>query len=168
MLLFALGGLALWLFVPGYRITSTVVTDGPSNPLLKSVVQEGGAWFVNYAAHPWMLLAPARGFLGAMAAFAGLRGRREILTLLSSKLSLFGIISTTGLSMFPFILPFSLDPRSSLTVWDSSSSHLTLFIMLAGTTVFLPVVLAYTSWVYRVLRGKVDEEMVRINSETVY
>jgi cytochrome d ubiquinol oxidase subunit II len=111
MLLFALGGLALWLFVPGYRITSTVVTDGPSNPLLKSVVQEGGAWFVNYAAHPWMLLAPARGFLGAMGAFAGLRGRREILTLLSSKLSLFGIISTTGLSMFPFILPFPPRPQ---------------------------------------------------------
>jgi hypothetical protein len=35
--------------------------------------------------------------------------------------------------MFPFILPSSIDPRASLTVWDSSSSHLTLFIMLVVT-----------------------------------
>jgi cytochrome d ubiquinol oxidase subunit II len=168
IVLFALGGLGLWLFVDGYRITSAVVTDGPSNPLLKSVVREGGAWFANYAAHPWMLLAPAFGFLGALGAFLGMRGKREVLTLLSSKLSVFGIISTVGLSMFPFILPSSIDPRSSLTVWDSSSSHLTLFIMLVGAAVFMPIILAYTSWVYRVLWGKVDEEMVRGNSETVY
>ncbi|RKK05310.1 cytochrome d ubiquinol oxidase subunit II [Pseudoroseomonas wenyumeiae] len=168
VVLFALGGLALWLFVDGYRITSQVVTDGPSNPLLKSVVREGGAWFANYAAHPWMLVAPAFGFLGALGAFLGMRGQREVLTLLSSKLSVFGIISTVGLSMFPFILPSSIDPRSSLTVWDSSSSHLTLFIMLVGAVVFMPIILAYTTWVYRVLWGKVDETMVRSNSETVY
>jgi cytochrome d ubiquinol oxidase subunit II len=168
VVLFALGGLALWLFVDGYRITSPVVTDGPSNPLLKTVVREGGAWFANYAAHPWMLVAPACGFLGAIGAFLGLRGQREVLTLLSSKLAAFGIISTVGLSMFPFILPSSVDPRSSLTVWDSSSSRLTLFIMLAGAAIFMPIILAYTSWVYRVLWGKVDEDMVRNSSETVY
>ncbi|MCG7360527.1 cytochrome d ubiquinol oxidase subunit II [Roseomonas sp. ACRSG] len=166
--LFALGGVALWLFVDGYRITSPVVTDGPSNPLLKTVVREGGAWFANYAAHPWMLVAPVCGFLGALGAFLGMRGQREVLTLLSSKLSVFGIISTVGLSMFPFILPSSIDPRSSLTVWDSSSSHLTLFIMLVGAVVFMPIILAYTTWVYRVLWGKVDEAMVHSNSETVY
>jgi len=75
-------------------------------------------------------------------------------------LSIFGIISTVGLSMFPFILPSSLDPNSSLTAWDSSSSHLTLFIMLVVTAIFLPIVLAYTTWVYRVLWGKVDEKMI--------
>ncbi|WP_285772642.1 cytochrome d ubiquinol oxidase subunit II, partial [Rhizobium dioscoreae] len=63
-------------------------------------------------------------------------------------------------SMFPFILPSSLDPRSSLTVWDASSSHLTLFIMLVVAVIFLPIVLAYTAWVYRVLWGKVDEATV--------
>lgn len=168
MVLFAVGGLSLWLFVDGYRITSPVVTDGPSNPLLKTVAREGGAWFSNYAAHHWMLLAPALGFIGAAGALSGIRARREVLTLLSSKLAILGIIATVGLSMFPFILPSSIDPRSSLTVWDSSSSHLTLFIMLAGTAIFMPIILAYTSWVYRVLWGKVDEAMVRSNSDSVY
>ncbi len=73
---------------------------------------------------------------------------------------MFGIISTVGLSMFPFILPSSIDPKSSLTVWDASSSHVTLFIMLVVTVIFLPIILLYTAWVYKVLWGKVDSKMV--------
>jgi cytochrome bd-type quinol oxidase subunit 1 len=64
-------------------------------------------------------------------------------------------VATAGVSMFPFILPSSLDPKSSLTVWDASSSRATLLIMLAATVLMLPVVLGYTAFVYRVLRGKV-------------
>ncbi|MDJ0388451.1 cytochrome d ubiquinol oxidase subunit II [Roseomonas sp. E05] len=161
IVLFALGGLALWLFVDGYRIASAVVTDGPSNPLMKAVARDGMAWFANYAARPWLLVAPALGFLGALLAFLGLRAGREGLTLLASGLSVFGVIATVGVSMFPFILPSSLDPRSSVTVWDSSSSHQTLFIMLVSTVIFLPIILAYTAWVYRVLWGKVGEAMVQ-------
>jgi cytochrome d ubiquinol oxidase subunit II len=56
--------------------------------------------------------------------------------------------------MFPFILPSSFDPRSSLTVWNASSTHLTLFVMLIVTVVFLPLILLYTAFVYRVLWGR--------------
>ena len=56
--------------------------------------------------------------------------------------------------MFPFILPSSIDAKSSLTVWNASSSHMTLFIMLLVTVVFLPVVLAYTAWAYKVMFGR--------------
>ncbi|MCB1417303.1 MAG: cytochrome d ubiquinol oxidase subunit II, partial [Nitratireductor sp.] len=117
---------------------------------------------------PWMMIAPALGFLGALGALIGLRRGVEGLTFLSSKLSVVGIISTVGLSMFPFILPSSIDPRSSLTVWDSSSSHQTLFIMLGCVVIFLPLVLAYTAWVYKVLWGKVTEDSVREHSDQVY
>ena len=92
-------------------ITSTVDPMGASNPLLKTVVEDSGAWFANYRSHPWLLIAPAFGVLGAAGALLGLRARREIATILSSALSIFGIISTVGVSMFPFILPSSLDPR---------------------------------------------------------
>jgi cyd operon protein YbgT len=57
-----------------------------------------------------------------------------------------------------------VDPNSSLTVWDSSSSHLTLFIMLVVTVIFMPMILAYTAWVYKVLWGKVTEADVTANS----
>ena len=169
IVLFALGGLWLWLGIDGYRITSAANTTGPSNPLLKTVALDGKAWFANYAARPWLLIAPALGVLGAIGAFLGQRGgRREVLTLLSSKLSIFGIISSVGVSMFPFILPSSVQPKASLTVWDASSSHMTLFIMLVSVVIFLPLILAYTTWVYRVLWGKVDEQAIRDESGHAY
>ncbi len=156
LLLFAIGGLWLWAGIDGYRIVGEIAHDGPSNPLAKTVARAPDAWFANYAAHSWMLIAPALGFLGALGSLAGLAARREVAALLSSGAAIFGIISTVGLSMFPFILPSSIEPSSSLTVWDASSSHLTLFIMLVATVIFLPIIIAYTTWVYRVLWGKVD------------
>ncbi|NKJ09460.1 cytochrome d ubiquinol oxidase subunit II [Rhizobium sp. SG741] len=160
IVLFALGGLFLWAGIDGYRISSAIDAAGPSNPLLKTVEHSPGAWLVNYGTHPWMMIAPVLGFVGAAAALLAMLARRELAPLLFSKLAIFGIISTVGLSMFPFLLPSSLDPRSSLTVWDASSSHLTLFIMLVVTGIFLPIILFYTAWVYRVLWGKVDEKTV--------
>ena len=160
IVLFALAGVLLWQFIPGYVITSEVDPEMLPNPLMKDVIREEGAWFANYATHPWMLIAPALGFLGAAGAWVGLKTKREILTFLSSKLSVVGIISTVGLAMFPFILPSSIDPRSSLTVWDAASSHATLFNMLVVTVIFLPIVLVYTAWVYKILWGKVDEKSI--------
>ena len=140
----------------------------PSNPLLKTVTRDGASWFSNYTAYPWMTIAPALGFAGAAGAFIGLRGRSELVTFFFSKLSVLGIISTVGLSMFPFILPSSIDPNSSLTVWDSASSHATLFNMLVATVIFLPIVIAYTLWVYRMLWGKVDEKTIEREHKTSY
>ena len=87
----------------------------------------------------------------------GLRAGREITTLLASKMAIFGMIASVGLTMFPFILPSSGDPRSSLTVWNASSSHIPLFIMLVVTATFLPLIMLYTAWVYKALWGKVTE-----------
>lgn len=168
IVLFALGGLFLWMGIDGYRITSDISPIGPSNPLLKTVVVENGAWLANYSVHSWMVVAPVLGFAGAALAFIAMRARREVMTLLFSKVSITGIISTVGLSMFPFILPSSLDPRSSLAVWDASSSHMTLFIMLVVTVIFLPIIVAYTAWVYKVLWGKVDETSVTDKNSHAY
>jgi cytochrome d ubiquinol oxidase subunit II len=168
LVLFAIGGIWLWLGIDGYRITGQVITDGPSNPLGKSVEQVSGAWFDNFAAHSWMMVAPALGLLGAAFSLILLRTKREVLTLLASTASILGIISSVGLSMFPIILPSSVDPGSSLTVWDASSSHLTLFIMLVVTVVFIPLIVIYTSWVYRVLWGKIDETEIREGSGHAY
>ncbi|MCC6206515.1 MAG: cytochrome d ubiquinol oxidase subunit II, partial [Hyphomicrobiales bacterium] len=113
-------------------------------------------------------IAPILGFAGALGSLAFLRSRREVPALLSSAAAVLGIVSTVGLSMFPFILPSSIDPRSSLTVWDASSSHLTLFIMLVVTVIFIPVIVAYTAWVYRVLWGKVDAKEISDGSGHAY
>lgn len=142
--LYALAGVLLWKLV-GATTTSAHVAGGPSNPLAKTVASGvAGGWFANYARHPWTMLAPALGFAGALLALAGLRARWEGATVVFSGLSVAGIVLSVGASMFPFIVPSSLDPRSSLMVWDASSSHLTLFIMLVCAAVFVPLILAYT------------------------
>ncbi|MBS9477614.1 cytochrome d ubiquinol oxidase subunit II [Ancylobacter radicis] len=166
--LFAVGGVWLWLGIEGYAITSAVAKGGPSNPLAKTVALAPGAWLANYAAHPWMMAGPALGLLGALGSLALLRMNRGGFAWLLSSLSILGIISTVGLSMFPFILPSSIDARSSLTVWDASSSHLTLFIMLVCTLIFVPLILAYTSWVYKVLWGKVDVQAIAKDGSHAY
>lgn len=168
VLLYLLAGFWTWIGISGFRVTSEIVTDGPSNPLFKTVELVHGGWFANYASHPVLLIAPILGILGPLIVLLGLQSKRELLPLLVGKLSIFGIISSVGVSMFPFILPSSSDPRSSLTVWDSSSSHMTLFIMLVVTAFFLPLIVLYTSWVYRVLWGKVDKAMVEDESNHAY
>lgn len=165
ILLFAAGGVMVSTMNMGFRTEGLVDPMGPSNPHLSTLVASRGAWLANYRLYPWMMLAPVLGFLGPVVALIGIRSKREVLAFGGSSIATIGIIATVGLSMFPFILPSSLDPGSSLTVWNASSSHLTLFIMLVVTLVFLPIVLVYTAWVYKVLFGRVTKHDVRTNPD---
>lgn len=156
---FALAGLWLAVGIEAYALAEQPAANGPSNPLLTEV-SKGGNWLTAYTVRPWIIIAPILGFVGMGLANLALRSNSEISPILWSQLGIFGTISTVGLTMFPFILPSSIDPKSSLTVWDASSSHLTLFIMLCVTVFFVPLIVAYTSWVYKVLWGKVTEDDV--------
>ncbi|WP_066481347.1 MULTISPECIES: cytochrome d ubiquinol oxidase subunit II [unclassified Sphingomonas] len=163
--LFVLGGLMVAFTGMGFRIDGAADPNGPSNPHYLKAVAAAGAWLDNYSRYPWMVLAPVLGLFGPLLALVGIRGRRDALVFAGSSAANVGIIATVGLSMFPFILPSAIDPASSLTVWTASSSHLTLFIMLLVTLVFLPIVLAYTAWAYRVMFGRVTAEEVRLNPD---
>lgn len=165
VVLFVSGGLYVAWGGLGFRVEGLIDTAGPSNPRLAGAVAAPGAWLDNYAAHSWMIAAPLIGLIGPLVALAGIRARRDVLVFAGSSLANIGVIGTVGLSMFPFILPSAIDPASSLTVWNASSSHTTLFIMLGVTLVFLPIVLLYTAWVYRVLFGRVTVEQVRTNPD---
>jgi cytochrome d ubiquinol oxidase subunit II len=163
-LLFAVAG--FWVTrLDGYSISSVMAHDGPSNPLLKTVIR-GGNWFANFQVHPSLWLAPLLALAGAL--LAALLRRRSLIAFLATSLVPVGTIATAGFALFPFLLPSSSMPSASLTVWDASSSRLTLEIMLGCVIVFLPIVLAYTGWVYRVMRGKVTGEQISANSKTAY
>jgi cytochrome d ubiquinol oxidase subunit II len=160
ILLFAGAGFWVARDLAGYRILGDLAHDAASNPLGKTVTREVGAWLANYSAMPWTMAAPALGFLGAALAALTLALGRDKTAVLASALGIFGVVATAGLSMFPFILPSSLDPVSSLTVWDASSSRATLLNMLIATVLLLPIILAYTAFIFRVLRGRVSEKDV--------
>ena len=153
--LFALAGIWIAVGIEGYVIGGAMSHTGPSNPLVKSVTREAGAWLRNYGIHSWLIAAPVLGILGPILSASLLRSRGSIAALLCSGIGVAGIIATAGVSLFPFLLPSSTHPEASLTVWDSSSSSMTLFIMLIGVLVFLPVVLIYTGIVMRLMRGRV-------------
>lgn len=156
---YALAGVWLAYRVPGYTVTAIESGTSVSNPLFKTVAGSSN-WFGSYAIRPLFWLAPAAAALGALGVLV-LAARRGMGGFLASSLMIAGTILSAGFALFPFLLPSSLDPRSSLTVWDASSSRTTLAIMLVCVLVFLPIVLAYTAWVYRVLRGRVTLEHVR-------
>lgn len=166
--LYLAAGAVLAFFLPGYVITSEISTSGVSNPLLKHAVVQNGAWLANYAARPALWLVPGLGLAGTVIAALCMAARRPLAALITGGAGIAGIITSVGVSMFPFILPSSANPSASLTVWDASSSHLTLFIMLISTLIFMPIILAYTSWVFSVLRGKVDAEAIENGKEHAY
>ncbi|WP_246796030.1 cytochrome d ubiquinol oxidase subunit II [Burkholderia perseverans] len=168
VVLFAVAGALIASWIGGYHITQAAPLDTVANPLMKQVAAGHGLWLANYGTYPWMIAAPVIAFAGGLLAALLATSRFEKTAFIATGLMIVGVILTAGFSMFPFIMPSSLDPRSSLTVWDSTSSHLTLEVMLGAVIVFLPLILIYTSWVYRVMRGKVTSQVLSDNRHTLY
>jgi cytochrome bd ubiquinol oxidase subunit II len=166
--LFLIAGVLVATLIGGYQIVDAAPLDTVANPLLKSVIGAPGLWLTNYSTYPWMVAAPAVGLLGGVLALVLANSRFEKSAFICSGLMIVGVILTAGFSMFPFIMPSSLDGRSSLTVWDATSSQMTLQIMLIAVAIFLPLILIYTSWVYRVMRGKVTAAALEENSHSMY
>lgn len=161
MITFAIAGYWVANYLVGYQLVSDVNFADYSNPLHKEVVGAVGAWMQNYKLYPLTMCLPALGFVGALLAFLTARWGVGRFAFVCSSLSEIGVIGTVGVSMFPFILPSSVNLTSSLLVWDASSSYLTLLVMLFATLIFLPIVLLYSAWVYRVMRGTVTKASVR-------
>lgn len=167
IVLFALGG--GWLRqMPGQVLSAIGDTGMALTPLQKTVTSAPGGWLANYGTRPWLWAIPLLGMAGAaLASLSAWRGWPWP-AFLASSIAVAAIVATAGLSLFPFVLPSSIDPQSSLTAWDAVSSRRTLWIMLLVVIVFLPIVLAYTGWVYRVLRGTVTVEKIRRETHTAY
>ncbi|BEV16381.1 cytochrome d ubiquinol oxidase subunit II [Herbaspirillum sp. DW155] len=167
VLLFIAGG--FWVaHMPGYRITAMPDVNTAFTPLAKTVEVVTGAWFDNYAKWPVTKLFPALGVAGAVLAALLALVRSARLAFIASGLSVTGIILTAGMSLFPFVMPSSLDAKSSLTMWDAVSSHKTLGLMFWMVLIFLPIILVYTGWVYRVVKGKVTARDIHENEHTAY
>jgi cytochrome d ubiquinol oxidase subunit II len=166
--LFVLGG--IWAAnLDGYVLQSFAGVDAPSNPMNKHVVHQAGALMNNYAAVPLTAAAPLLGIASALltALLVSLR-RLRVLAFVTSGLAIAGVIATAGVSLFPFMLPSSIDATSSLTIWDASSSATTLLVMTIATAIFLPIVIVYTAWVYHVLRGPVTAADIEADPHMSY
>lgn len=167
LLLFAAAG--WWVNgMDGYVIVKAAATDAVSNPMNKEVVVQAGAWMNNYSLYPWMIVAPVLGL--AMSLLTALFARMNIgwLAFISSSLAIAGVILTAGFSMFPFVMPSSLEPSLSLTMWDATASFNTLKVMTVAAVIFVPIVLGYTIWTYLKMFGRVTNKHIEDNQQSLY
>ena len=166
IVLFAIAGIWIANGIEGYHIDSIGNINTGLSPQGKHVVVAVGAWMQNFHDMPWMWMAPALGFAGAVAVIV--LSSTPVAAFLASGASITGVILTAGFALFPFMLPSSSMPNHSLTVWDAGSSEHSLVLMLIAAVIFIPLILAYTTWVYRVLRGPVRVEDVRRDEYGIY
>lgn len=154
--------------IEGYLIVSAIDGNAASNPLNKEVIRQAGAWMTNFEKYPLLWIAPALGV--AMPLVAALMSRMEkcALSFVASSLANAGVIFTAGVAMFPFVMPSSLNPSHSLTMWDSTSSELTLNLMTAVAFVMVPVILSYTAWTYYKMFGRLDDKFIEENKNSLY
>ena len=167
-LLFAISGVWVAKGLDGFVITSAIDFNGASNPLLKSVEMQPGAWLQNYSDYPITMLAPLIGLLFPLIALLMSFFKCSGLAFLSTSIAQVGVLFTCGVSMFPFIMPSSLNPSHSLTVWDATSSEMTLNIMTIAACIFLPLILLYTSFGYIKMFGRVGKAFLAKNKHSAY
>ncbi|MGO3644867.1 MAG: cytochrome d ubiquinol oxidase subunit II, partial [Pseudoalteromonas sp.] len=154
--------------IDGYVVKSVIDTNGPSNPLLKEVAREPGAWMANFAVYPLMWIAPILGIVMALFAVIATKAQKGALAFVASSLTCAGVILTAGFAMFPFVMPSSLNPNDSFTMWDSTSSLLTLQIMTGVAAIMVPIILGYTTWTYYKMFGRLDDEFIEKNKHSLY
>lgn len=166
--LFVLAGVWLNAGIDGYVVTSALDGNAINNAVSKTVEVRSGAWLQNFADYPLLWLAPALGVVAfALSGLLSKAGKGALAFLLTS-LGQAGVILTCGIAMFPFVMPSSSMPNHSLTMWDATSSELTLKIMFFVACVFVPIVLGYTIWSYIKMFGRINAQHISNNTHSLY
>ncbi|KPZ54217.1 cytochrome d ubiquinol oxidase subunit II [Pseudoalteromonas sp. S3776] len=167
IVLFAAAG--FWVAnIDGYQIVSMPDTQSHADPLAKVVSTAQGAWLNNYSERPWTMTFPILGFVMALSALLFSKLNKPALGLISTSIMLIGVIMTAGVSLFPFIMPSVNNPDISLTIWDAVSSHRTLNIMFVAVVIFIPLILAYTTWCYVKMWRRVTVDEIENNTHGSY
>jgi len=169
MVCFVLAGVVWVMFgIDGYVVTSTMDHHALSNPLTKEVTREAGAWLVNFNNMPMLWAIPLLGVMLPLLTVLMSRAEKGALAFVSSSLTIACVILTAGIAMFPFVMPSSEMLNASLTMWDATSSQLTLTVMTYVAIVFVPIVLLYTAWCYWKMYGRITKEHIESNSTSLY
>lgn len=79
----------------------------------------------------------------------------EFKAFLASSLAFISLWGIAGALQYPVLVRAINDPALSITVFNASSSKLTLSVMLGIALTGMPIVIGYSIYVYRVYRGKV-------------
>lgn len=159
----------VWVFfLKGIVIDTMPDPKGIINPLMKTAHVEDGAWLNNYKAIPALWVIPVLVYVMVLATLSLQAMKRTLLAFVTSSLAVACTILTAAVALFPFVLPSTVDPSMSITLWDGTSSYYTLVVMLIVVIIFVPMILTYTAWSYYVMRGKLNAEYIEANDKTLY
>lgn len=167
MLLFMFGGLFA-ASQSGCTIIGSMLKDGVSNPLNKQVVSIAGDLLHNFSEMPQLWLIPFTAVTSLLVCFWATVSRRAGVAFTMSSIAIACIILTAGVTLFPMIMPSSINPSHSLTLWDATSSEKTLGIISIVAIIVVPVILGYTAWCYYKMFGRLDNNYIRSNSSSLY
>ena len=162
--IFIFMGIFFWIYrdMDGYHVSNALSANLPSHPLHKNVIRLSQGWIYNYAMHPFLLMIPCLIFLGGFIAMI-LKTR---FVLFGTSLMIVSVFGTFGICLYPFLLPSSYHLASSLTIWDASASFQTLKVMFIATVLFVPLILVYVRWAYRILRGRIISQDILMNENS--
>jgi cytochrome d ubiquinol oxidase subunit II len=135
----------LWTVFVALYLTAALWTFGVSPHLYHS-----------YYAVRWHWVSIALFVAAAAALPFFIKKKKYPHTFVCSSLSIAGLTSTLALAAFPMLAPSSTNLEYSLTAFNASSTDLTLKTMLILALVGVPIVIAYTIYIYTVFKGKVD------------
>lgn len=121
------------------------------------------SWFAtslydNYLANPALFVVIAVTVLALLGVKIFLAKGAFFKAWVASGLTIIGAVFFGVVGLFPNLFPSSMDAKFSLTAFNASSSPLTLKIMLGVAGIFVPLVLIYQFWAYKVFSGKITEE----------
>ena len=157
VVLYCIAGLWAYTF-DGWQLVQAAPADSFHAIKDKVVERVPHGLFANYG-DVWILwLVPIIAIFSFLkAGIAGVKGN-ALKGIIYSSVGIAFVIITAAAALFPFVMPSSLDPASSLTIWDATSSHFTLQVMLYAVIIFVPIALGYTIWAYKRMWGKVGVE----------
>lgn len=114
--------------------------------------------FANYFANPALFLILVFTVAALLASYAFIKKEAWFKAWFASAGTIVGATFFGIAGLFPTLFPSSINSEFSLTAFNASSSPLTLQIMLGVVAVFIPLVIAYQTWTYKLFSGKVTED----------
>lgn len=155
--LFTVGG--VWVSqLTGFQAAGDVNPGMPADPRMSAAIMVHGGWLRNYFNHPELFILPIVVYIGLWLGIWFSKNYHHARAWWSGAVAWIATLGTVGAAMFPMLAPSYVDVNQSLTVWNASASERTLAWMLAWTAIFIPIIFFYTSWAFRIMRGKVRPE----------
>ena len=111
----------------------------------------------------WLLLG--LGILGIIGIFYFAKNGKAWGTFLSSTLAVVGILFAVATALFPFTVPSVYGLEHSMTVWNTAASENTLKVMTLAALIAVPIILAYTAYIYKVFLFKLSPEQLKEAAE---